>query len=109
MASRAIALTAASIVSVLIVADPAAAATIYGIIHEGGGPAASAPVTLSCGGAQTRTNTDGRGTYRLTVARPGRCSLDVRGVSVPVILYEDPTRYDFEIVGAPAQPRLLRR
>ncbi len=105
MARWAMTLTAVSVVSVLAVADPATAATIYGIILEGGRPAANAPVTLSCSGAQTRTNTDGRGTYRLTLPRSGRCSLDVRGASAPVILYEDPTRYDFEIAGA----RLLRR
>jgi hypothetical protein len=98
---------AASIVSVLVMAEPAAAATIYGIIREGGRPAGNAPVTLSCSGAQTRANTDDRGTYRLTLARSGRCTLAVRDVSAPVILYEDPTRYDFEIVGTPA--RLLRR
>jgi len=109
MARWAVPLTATSIAFGLVLAAPASAATIYGIILEGGRPAGNAPVTLSCSGAQTRANTDDRGTYRLTLARSGRCSLSVRGVSAPVILYEDPTRYDFEIGGAAGQQRLLRR
>src|SRR5262245_24263898 len=109
MARWSMTLKAASIASVLAMADQAAAATIYGIIVERGRPAGNAPVMLSCSGAPARTSTDERGTYRLTIARSGRCTLDVRGATAPIILYDEPTRYDFEIVGAPTQPRLLRR
>ena len=90
-------------------AGQAAAATIYGIIQAGNQPVANTPVSVACPGADGQATTDGRGTYRVTVARTGRCTLQVRGATAQVILYEEPTRYDFELQGAGAQARLLRR
>ena len=97
--------TAAALAFALYGAGPAAAATIYGIIQASNQPVANAPVSVACPGAEAKTTTDARGTYRLTVARTGRCTLEVRGAASPVILYEEPTRYDFEVAGA----RLMRR
>lgn len=109
MARWTMTVTVAAVGFVLAVSERVDAATIYGTIQSGSQPVTNAPVSLTCPGAEARpTNTDGRGTYRLTVGRTGRCTLQIRGVSAQVILYEDPTRYDFEIVGG-AQPRLIRR
>jgi len=109
MARWVLVLSIASLASVLIPADRAAAATIYGLLLEGGQPVANTQVVLVCGTAQARTTTDAKGTYRLTLPQPARCRLDVRNVSASVILYADPTRYDFEIVHAPGPPRMIRK
>jgi hypothetical protein len=111
MGRHATIVTTATLVLVLVLAGAGqvAAATIYGIIQADKQPVANTPVSVACPGAEGRTTTDGRGTYRLTVARTGRCTLQVRGAAAQVILYEEPTRYDFELVGAGAQARLTRR
>jgi hypothetical protein len=101
--------TAAALALVLAGAGQVAAATIFGIIQAGQQPVANTSVSVACPGAEGRSTTDARGTYRLTVARTGRCTLQVRGAAAPVILYEEPTRYDFELVGGGAQARLMRR
>ena len=97
--------TAAALAFALVGAGQAAAATIYGIIQASNQPVANTPVSVTCPGAEARTTTDARGTYRVTVSRTGRCTLQVRGAAAPVIVYEEPTRYDFEVAGG----RLMRR
>ena len=100
----------AATVAVLALSREADAATIFGAIHQGGQPVANAPVALVCRGAEAaRTTTDARGAYRLTANQTGRCTIEVRGGSTEVSLYQDPTRYDFNLVGAGGQLRLDRR
>ena len=105
MGRWALAATGAVLACALIGAGQAGAATIYGIIQASSQPVANTPVSVACPGAEARTTTDARGTYRVTIARTGRCTLQVRGTTAPVILYEEPTRYDFEVAGG----RLMRR
>src|SRR5215468_5820891 len=106
MASRAWAVTIATVLWMLIFAAAAAAATIYGVIQQGNQPVRNAPVVLACGGTEVaQARTDDRGNYRLTAAQTGRCSLRVGGASGEVMLYQEPTRYNFEAEG----PRLIRR
>jgi hypothetical protein len=94
------------VASVLAIPGAAAAATIYGIIQQGNQPVSNTQVVLACGGTEVaRATTDDRGNYRLTVARTGRCDLQVGGASGQVNLYPDPTRYNFEMAGT----RLIRR
>ena len=110
MANWARTVKAAVVASALVVSGEAAAATIYGTIRQGSQPVTNAPVVLSCGGSEAATtNTDARGAYRLTTGRTGRCNLQIRGASTEVILYQDPIRYDFEIVGGGGQLSLIRR
>lgn len=101
---------AIAVVFVLAFPPEAVAATIFGAIQQGNQPVADALVVLVCGGTEAaRTTTNAKGIYRLTTDRIGRCSLQVRGGSAEVGVYQDPTRYDFEIVGSGGQPRLNRR
>jgi hypothetical protein len=109
MARRAITVAVALITPLLGVSGPVDAATIYGMIRENNHPVVNAPIVLDCAGTKTSTNTDGRGTYRLTLDRTGRCNLTIRGVPAQVILYVDPSRYDFEISGGSGPTRLIRR
>jgi len=110
MARWAMTVKVAVAASALVLCGEAAAATIYGTIQQGNQPVASTPVVLTCGGNEAaRTNTDARGAYRLTTGLTGRCNLQIRGASTEVILYQDPIRYDFEIVGGGGQTSLIRR
>ncbi len=86
-----------------------AAATIYGMIQQGGRPLADTGVELSCDGKRESRQTDARGAYRFTVSQTGRCQLHVQGASAPVIVYDDPTRYDFEVRQDGGGPRLIRQ
>ena len=97
---------AVTVAAALLVSGEAAAATIYGMIQQGNQPVRNTPVVLICGGAEAaRTNTDDRGNYRITTPRTGGCNLQVGVASGEVTLYQDPTRYNFEMLGA----RLVRR
>jgi hypothetical protein len=85
------------------------AATIYGTIHDGDRPLADAAIELSCGGRRVAGRTDDRGAYRFTVGQTGRCELRAAGSSAPVILYEQPIRYDFEVRRHDGRAGLIRR
>ena len=90
----------------LAVTAEAAAATIYGFIQQDNRPVANGQLVLKCGGTEAaRAVTDDRGNYRMSAARTGRCSLHLGNASGEVVLYAEPTRYDFEIRG----PVLYRR
>lgn len=86
----------------------AAAGTIYGVILENGRPV-SAPLTLKCGARQATTTPDQRGSYNLNVDAIGRCNLQVAGGTAEITVYDNPTRYNFELVGQGANRRLVQR
>ncbi|MGH7307787.1 MAG: hypothetical protein ACREK6_03750 [Candidatus Rokuibacteriota bacterium] len=109
MTRRAMVVTTTGLGLVLTTAGPVAAATIYGTIQEGGRPLEKATVELSCDGKRQSQQTDARGTYRFTVSRTGRCQLHLQGGSAPVIVYDEPTRYDFEVRQEDGRRRLIRR
>jgi hypothetical protein len=95
-----------TVACVLAVAAEAAAATIFGFIHETNRPVVGRDVILNCSGVEAGKDvTDERGNYRITSSRTGRCRLLVGRASGDVVLYTEPTRYNFEIVGE----RLIRR
>jgi len=90
----------------LAVSAEAAAATIYGFIHENNQPVVKKELVLKCGDIEAaKAITDERGNYRITTARTGRCILTVGGASGDVILYTEPTQYNFEI----SKAQLIRR
>jgi hypothetical protein len=94
------------LVCVLAVSAEAAAATIYGFIQENNQPVRAKEVVLNCGGTEAaRAITDDRGNYRITTGRTGRCILVVGGASGEVVLYNEPTQYNFEII----RGQLIRR
>jgi hypothetical protein len=96
----------ATVASALAISAEADAASIYGIIQQGNQPVRNTPVILICDGTEAaRATTDDRGRYRLTASRTGGCSLRVGRASGEVILYQDPTRYNFDTVGT----QLIRR
>ena len=113
--ARSMILKTAAVASALLIAGEALAATIYGTIKQNNQPVKNnTPLVLSCGGSQAAsTTTDERGNYRLTANRTGRCDLKVgeaNNMSVgEVILFQDPTRYDFEVPSAGDKTRLIRR
>jgi len=95
-----------TVACVLAMATEAAAATIFGFIQETNRPVAGRDVILNCGGVEAgRGVTDERGNYRISSPRTGRCLLLVGRASGDVVLYTEPTRYNFEIAG----DRLIRR
>lgn len=83
-------------------ASPASAAEIHGTVSEGGKPLpAGAALKLDCAGASGEAKTDGFGSYSLKVAGTGECklSIDYNGASasLPVTVYEKPSRYDLAL------------
>ena len=109
MAHRALTVLIVALGCLLASAQFAIAGTVFGIIRLGAQPAANADVALTCGGPPIRTRTDARGTYRLTVPGTGRCTLNVGSASTAVVVYDEPLRYDFAIVGNGPQSRLVRQ
>src|SRR5262245_5236698 len=101
--------TAATLGLALAFPTQVGAATIYGTLQEGGQPLANLKVDLQCQGGRDSRQTDARGTYRFTVGWIGRCELSARGGSSTVILYNEPTRYDFELREVGGRPSLIRR
>jgi len=96
----------AAFVSAIAVPVEAAAATIYGFIQANNQPVRTQEVVLNCQGTQTaKAVTDDRGNYRITTTRTGRCNLVVGDASGDVVLYTEPTQYNFDIVNR----QLIRR
>lgn len=97
--------------ALLLAAGPAAAATIYGSLSQPGGqPLAQTALELRCGNEVSQGKTDARGSFRFTVPQTGRCELRVAGGGeVQVIVYNEPTRYDYELRRVDGRPVLARR
>lgn len=109
MTRWAIVVIASGLALALATAGHVAAATIYGTIREGDRPLENAKIELLCAGKRVSQQTDARGTYRFTISQTGRCRLEIEGGSAPVIVYDEPTRYDFEIRQEGGRRRLIRR
>lgn len=86
----------------------ALAATIYGTLTSGGQPLA-AELTLQCGDRSLPGRSDARGAYRFTVERTGSCELRVAGATTPVVVYNEPTRYDYDLRRSGNTAALVRR
>lgn len=94
----------------LAAAGPAAAATIYGSLTQGGQPLANAALELRCGNERPLPGTtDTRGSYRFTVGATGNCELLVQGALARVVVYPEPTRYDFDLRKGKEGLELARR
>ena len=101
---------AAALAAVALAGAPAAAATIYGSLQQGGAPLADVPIELACPRLSVDARrTDARGAYRFATNAIGRCELRVAGASTQVIVYTEPTRYDYELRRDSAGVHLIRR
>ncbi|MBP6778477.1 MAG: hypothetical protein KA151_14635 [Piscinibacter sp.] len=87
---------------------PALAATIYGTLTSGG-QALVAELTLQCGDKSLPGKSDARGAYRFTVERTGSCELRVAGAVATVVVYNEPTRYDYDLRRSANTAALVRR
>jgi len=83
-------------------ASAAGAAEIHGTVSEGGKPLPKGvALKLDCAGVSGTAQTDEFGSYSLKVAGTGECklSIDYNGssASLPVTVYEKPSRYDLAV------------
>jgi hypothetical protein len=83
-------------------AASAYAAEIHGTVSEGGKPLPQGvALKLDCGGTTASASTDQFGGYSLKLAASGQCkvSIDYKGgsASLPVAVFEKPSRYDLEV------------
>ena len=88
----------------------AAAETIYGTLTGPAGP--NGRLVITCEKASAHAIADKAGSYRLTVNGRGRCHLQVNNMPPPgelVFVYEDPTRYDYEVTAVDGVARISRR
>lgn len=83
-------------------------ATIYGTVTQDGAPLRQARIELLCGTSKDWRSTDDLGSYRLAVRSTGSCRLTVLDASAPVMVYEEPTRYDWVYQQQP-RPALMPR
>jgi hypothetical protein len=103
-----IAVQVGALACALAISAEAAAGTIFGFIRENNQPVAKTRVVLTCDAVAAGTAiTDDGGNYRITTARTGRCNVVVGDgrASGDVVLYTEPTQYNFDIKGG----RLVRR
>ena len=101
----------AMLVGVLVLSGFAVVANIiYGTLT--GPDGLNASLVLACDRATVTANADKAGSYRLTVNDRGRCHLRVNNMPAPgelVFVYEDATRYDYEVTKAGGVTRISRR
>jgi hypothetical protein len=94
--------TMAVLALVLSGASAAAGAEIHGTISEGGKPVPQGvALKLECGSASADAKTDDFGSYSVKVSGTGECrlSVDYQGAtaSLPITVYEKPSRYDLAV------------
>lgn len=95
-------------------ATTAVAAEVHGTISENGKPLAQGvPVKLDCSGATANAATDSFGSYSLKTNASGDCKLTVEykgaGLSLPVTVYEKPSRYDLIVKTEGGKSTLVRK
>jgi hypothetical protein len=94
----------------LALSTGAAAETLYGTLTGPGGP--NARLLITCERTAARALADNAGSYRITVNGHGRCHLQVNNMPAPgelVFVYEDPTRYDYEVTVVNGLAHIERR
>ena len=106
-------LTTAGLIGLLAAAS-AGAAEVHGTISENGKPLAKgAAVKLECSGASASGSTDEFGGYSVKTTATGDCklSVDYKGgsLSLPVTVYEKPSRYDLVVKTDGGKTTLARK
>ena len=97
----------------LLLPVSAYAAQIYGSLKEDGRSVPAKVVyEVVCGSQRYTGETDGYGAYSLSAGR-GRCTFKVyyknQAPTFEVYSYDDPVRYDFDLVLQPNGQYMLRR
>jgi Carboxypeptidase regulatory-like domain len=89
------------------------AGNIFGHLSENRQPVKAAEVTVTCGSNSYQTQTDDDGSYSIRADEPGRCMLSVKykdqTAETEVFSYDQPTRYDFELVMADGKYTLKKK
>ncbi len=91
----------------------AQAASLFGSVTvDGHLPGAALPMQLACGGRViATTQIDPNGAYRLSTpaAAAPPCEVRVVGAAVAVVVYPNPSRYDFALGHAGGKTQLVQR
>jgi len=78
------------------------AGNIFGSLTESKQPIKGASVTVTCGSENYEGGTDADGAYSVRAEATGRCTFSVnykdQTVETEVFSYNQPTRYDFDLV-----------
>ena len=90
------------------------AAAFYGTLTVDGrlpGPGRNMQIELVCRAFSQVVPIDERGAYRfINLPAASGCEVRVEGASAPVVLYSNPTRFDFALTHPPGgQPALRQR
>ncbi|HJZ68628.1 MAG TPA: hypothetical protein VKF81_10945 [Blastocatellia bacterium] len=91
------------------------AAQVYGSLKEGGRPVGrGCKVVVDCSGELYERETDDYGSYSVYAARKGKCTLQVYyqgqwSSRFDIYSYDDPVRYDFDLVRDGNGQYFLRR
>lgn len=97
----------------LVVAPGVFAGHIFGTLRENGQPVRGTEIAVTCGANAYRARTDDNGSYGLFARETARCSLQVnyQGQSprTEIFSYNEPTRYDFDLVREQGRLTLRRR
>jgi hypothetical protein len=105
-------LDAAALV-LLVTPGAAVAGNLYGSITQAGKPVAGAAVVVTCGGSTYKAQTGADGGYRVHAKETARCTLEIthqgQPAKVEIVSYNDPTRYDFELVTEGGKPALRKK
>jgi len=89
---------------------PAADEVIFGTLTGSNGP--NAHLTLTCGAAIGQADADSHGSFRVFVKGGGRCHLQVNDMAAPgelMFVYDEPTRYDYEVTKVDGVTQISRR
>ena len=89
-----------------------AAAEIHGTISENGKPLPQGvAVKLDCSGTSASGATDQFGGYSIKINATGDCkvSLESKGASLPVTVYDKPSRYDLVVKTEGGKTTLVRK
>jgi len=99
---------------VLLFPTIAFAAQVYGSLKEGDRSLEQGiRIDITCGSNAYTGETDAHGSYSIYVRQTGRCTFTVhyRGQDphVEIYSYNDPVKYDFDLVQTPGGYQLKRR
>ncbi len=106
---------AVGLFSALLLAPVVMAGLVLGTLRENNQPvAAGTDVELVCGGnPPVKAKTAADGSYKVLAKEPGKCTLRVtykgQTASAEVLAYEQPTKYDFDLVPEGGKYALRRR
>lgn len=94
----------------IAVSCPTFAGQIDGSLFKGGQPVANKDIRLRCEGRTLQSRTTPDGTYRFFVEQSGVCLFEVVDPELThkIYSYQDPVRYDFDLV-SDGNGYLLRR